>query len=276
MSFAKNIVVMAACAALLNVLDVSAAQTNVIVGDNFFNPRNVTITRNDAVRWVWGGSDEHSTTHSGSPRLWDSGVKRSGSFTNVFTATGTFPYFCTEHSSQTGSVIVQQGANTPPTVTITNPANNSVFAAPATFVLAASASDAGGSVAQLEFFRGTTSLGTDTSSPYSVNVSDLAAGTYTFSAVALDNGGARATNAISVSVVNAAAPQISSPQRVAPGQFRFSYSANAGLRYAVDASSNLTQWRGVVTNMATGPTVNVTNPASATAEFYRVRRLANP
>jgi plastocyanin len=273
MSFLKNLVVVAACAALLNVFDVSGAQTNVIVGDNFFNPRNVTITRNDAVRWVWGGSDEHSTTHSGSPRLWDSGVKRSGSFTNVFTTTGTFPYFCTEHGSQTGSVIVQQGANTPPTVTITNPANNSVFAAPAAFVLAASASDTGGSIAQVEFFRGVTSLGTDTSTPYSVNVSDLAAGSYTLSAVALDNGGARATNAISVLVVNAPAPEISSPQRVASGQFRFSHSADAGLRYAAEATTNFAQWRGVVTNMATGPSVNVTNPASATAEFYRVRRL---
>ena len=273
MSFVKKLVVMAACAALLNIFDVSGAQTNVIVGDNFFNPRNVTITRNDAVRWVWGGSDDHSTTHSGTPRLWDSGVKRSGSFTNVFTATGTFPYFCTEHGSQTGSVIVQQGANTPPIVTITNPPNNSVFAAPATFVLAASASDAGGSVAQVEFFRGTTSLGTDTSGPYSVNVSDLAAGSYTLSAVALDNGGARTTNAISVSVVNAPAPQISSPQRVSPGLFRFSHSANAGLRYAVDATTNLAQWRGVATNTATGPSVNVTNAASAAAEFYRVRRL---
>ena len=280
MLFAKTFVAIAAGAALLNGVHLSAATTNVIVGDNFFNPRNVTITVNDAVRWAWAGSSTHSTTHSGTPRLWDSGEKRTGSFTNIFTAAGNYPYFCTEHSSQTGSVIVQQGANTPPTVTITNPPNNAVFAAPATFVLRASASDAEGPIARVDFFRGTMLMGIDTTSPYSWTVSDLTAGTYTFEAVAWDSGGAptaaRATNTIIVLVVDAPAPQITNPQWVAPGQFQFSYSATPGIRYAVDSTTNLALWRSVATNTAAGSSVSVTNPASATSEFFRVRRLPNP
>jgi len=95
-----------------------------------------------------------------------------------------------------------QGGNTPPSVTITNPVNDAVFIAPATFTVDASASDPDGSVSQVQFLLDATSLGTDTVSPYSANVNNLAAGTYTLSAVAMDNQSARATNSITV-IVNA-------------------------------------------------------------------------
>lgn len=184
---------------------VRAADVAVQVGPGTsFSPRNVTINVNDRVVWTWAGSS-HTTTHNGVPRLWDSGVRSTGTFDRVFTTVGTFNYFCTVpgHAGfgQTGSVTVQ-GGNTPPTVTITNPVNDAVFIAPATFTVGASASDPGGSVSQVEFFRDSTSLGTDTVSPYSANVNNLAAGTYTLSAVATDNQSARVTNSIMV-IVNA-------------------------------------------------------------------------
>jgi hypothetical protein len=69
----------------------------------------------------------------------------------------------------TASVTVQ-AANVPPTVTITNPANGVVFGAPATFTLAARASDNGGSVTNVQFLQGTTLLGNRASQPYSVVV----------------------------------------------------------------------------------------------------------
>src|SRR6185503_10554531 len=52
------------------------------------------------------------------------------------------------------------------------------------------------------FFRDTTSLGVDTISPYSAEVTNLAAGTYAISAAATDNLGAKATNSITL-IVNA-------------------------------------------------------------------------
>ena len=184
---------------------VRAADVAVQVGPGTsYSPRNVTINVNDRVVWTWAGSS-HTTTHSGIPRLWDSGVRSTGTFDRVFTTVGTFNYLCTVpgHAGfgQTGSVTVQ-GGNTPPTVSITSPANNAVMIAPATFNVAASASDSGGSVSQVEFLRDTTSLGTDATSPYSAVVTDLAAGTYTLSAVATDNLGARSTNSITL-IVNA-------------------------------------------------------------------------
>ena len=50
--------------------------------------------------------------------------------------------------------------------------------------MSANAADANGSVTQVQFFRGTTSLGTDTSSPYSVTWTNAAAGSYAIKAVA--------------------------------------------------------------------------------------------
>jgi len=90
--------------------------------------------------------------------------------------------------------------NVAPAVSITNPVNNAVFTAPATFTLEASASDSNGSVTQVEFFNGAAPLGADTTSPYSAVVNELSAGTYTLSAIATDNEGAKSTNSITITV----------------------------------------------------------------------------
>jgi len=103
---------------------------------------------------------------------------------------------------QAATLTVNTGGNTPPTVGITSPTNGTVLTASASFTLAATASDPDGGVAQVEFFNGGSSLGVDASDPYSVAVNSLAAGSYTFSAVATDTLGAKATNSVSV-VVNA-------------------------------------------------------------------------
>jgi hypothetical protein len=88
----------------------------------------------------------------------------------------------------------------PPTVTITNPPNGAVFEPPASFTLGAAAADPGGSVTNVQFFLDATSLGNDTSSPYSVPVSGLVVGNYTLTAVASDDAGTHATNLIAITV----------------------------------------------------------------------------
>jgi hypothetical protein len=85
---------------------------------------------------------------------------------------------------------------------ITNPPDGSILTAPASFSIGALASDSDGSVSAVEFYRDGNSLGVDNTSPYSAAVTDLAAGNYTFAAVATDNLGARATNNIAL-IVNA-------------------------------------------------------------------------
>src|SRR5262249_16193101 len=54
---------------------------------------------------------------------------------------------------------VTVSVNAAPTVTLTSPTDGSAFAAPATITLTASASVAGGSVAQVDFYQGSTLLG---------------------------------------------------------------------------------------------------------------------
>ena len=93
--------------------------------------------------------------------------------------------------------------NTPPQVALTSPADGSTFTAPAAISLAATASDVDGSVAQVAFYRGTTLIGSDTTSPYSFAWSAALAGDYTITAVATDDRGASSTSsAVVVHVVD--------------------------------------------------------------------------
>jgi hypothetical protein len=86
-------------------------------------------------------------------------------------------------------------SNQPPTVSLSSPANGASYPALATIPLSASAADADGTVARVEFYAGSTLVGTDTSSPYSASWPNVSAGVYTLKAVAIDNTGASTTSA---------------------------------------------------------------------------------
>jgi hypothetical protein len=173
--------------------------------------------------------------------------------------------------------ITVQASNSSPTVALTNPPNNSVFSAPATIRLAASAADPGGSITNVQFFQGANSLGNKTVAPYSLFVSNLAASAYTFSAVASDNTGLKATNAVSVSVVQPVPVVLTNSQKPSAAQFRFDYSANAGLQYVIERSATLTGFTPLITNTAAASSVSFTDNAPAlSTNFYRVGRLPNP
>ena len=99
--------------------------------------------------------------------------------------------------------------NVPPTVSISGPTEAASFAAPADVTISATASDNGGTVTSVAFYANGALIGTDTSSPYSVPWSGVAAGSYTLTAVATDNDGATTTSApVHVSVVVNAAPTV--------------------------------------------------------------------
>ncbi len=85
--------------------------------------------------------------------------------------------------------------NVAPTVQLTAPGSGFTTAAPASITLAATATDADGSVAKVEFFEGATKLGEDTSSPYAFTWSNVAAGSYSLTAKATDNASAQTTSA---------------------------------------------------------------------------------
>jgi chitinase len=177
----------------------------------------------------------------------------------------------------TGAVVVAS-ANLPPTVAITNPAPGTVFAAPANVTIQASAAD-DGTVTNVQFLVGSTVFANDTSAPFSAVTNNLAAGSYSLSAIASDNNGATATNQIAISVVDPVPLRLSAPQPLPPSKFRFTYTANAGLSYMVQSSSNLLSpdWTTLATNTAAGGSIDFTDlNATIDGEFYRVGRLPNP
>ncbi|GIH02623.1 hypothetical protein Rhe02_06900 [Rhizocola hellebori] len=95
----------------------------------------------------------------------------------------------------------QSSGNRPPTVTLTSPGAGQLFTAPATVNFAATAGDPDGTVARVEFLNGSTVVGSDTSSPYTFAWMNVAAGTYSVSARAVDNlGAATTTTPISITV----------------------------------------------------------------------------
>ena len=166
----------------------------------------------------------------------------------------------------------------PPSITITNPPNNTFILPPASFTLSAAASDPDGLVTNVQFFKGATLLGNSTASPYSVSVINLPQGDYSFSAIAFDNDGLTATNSITVHVGNLP-PVISggSLQRPGPNTFQFSFSATVGSNYVVQRSIDLVNWIGIVTNIATNnPMPFLDNSATGPRGLYRVGRLPGP
>jgi hypothetical protein len=96
-------------------------------------------------------------------------------------------------------------SNLPPRVRLVSPCEGATYFAPANVGICAAASDPDGSVTGVEFFAGTQSLGVVTNSTVVTNRdgihnlfcftwTNVARGTYTLAAVAMDNGGATTTS----------------------------------------------------------------------------------
>src|SRR5204863_10182437 len=69
-------------------------------------------------------------------------------------------------------------ANQPPSVALTSPSTGSAFSAPAAIAMAAAASDPENRLARVDFYAGTTLLGSDTTAPYTFSWQSVPAGTY--------------------------------------------------------------------------------------------------
>jgi regulation of enolase protein 1 (concanavalin A-like superfamily) len=119
-------------------------------------------------------------------------------------ATGSPVYVGMAVASQTSSTatatidnvtVTAPGSNQPPTAALTAPANGATYNAPATIAMTATASDPDGSIARVDFYAGSTLLGSDTSSPYAFSWSGAPTGTHTLTAVARDNAGSSTTSA---------------------------------------------------------------------------------
>lgn len=180
-----------------------------------------------------------------------------------------------EKATNSVSIIV----DTPPVVAITNLASGLVLSAPANVAIKASASDAGGSVTNVQFLVGTTVLANQTTAPFAAVTNNLAAGSYTLSAIAADARGVTTTNAVAISVVTPLPLTVGGILQPSPTGFQFTYPANIGLTYIIQRATDLSvsNWVSLATNTATiNPSVFTDNSATNGGAFYRVERTANP
>jgi hypothetical protein len=113
-------------------------------------------------------------------------------------------------------------ANRAPNVSINTPAAHAEFDASASITISATAADADGSIARVEFFAGSTRIGEAVANPYTITWTNPPSGVYDLSAVATDNLGATAVSS-NVTVHVASALQ-SAPSVVAVPQCRGRFS----------------------------------------------------
>jgi len=110
------------------------------------------------------------------------------------------------------SVSVNPPNAVPPVVTLTAPVNGSTYTAPATVNLAATATDANGSVVRVDFYRGAALIGSDSVSPYAYTWVGVSSGTWQLTAQATDDEGASAVSSPVTIVVFA--PAVNDPPTV--------------------------------------------------------------
>lgn len=180
--------------------------------------------------------------------------------------------------SRVGTTVTPPVTNGPQ-VTLTSPGGGSSFEAPADVDITASATASTG-IARIDFFANNNSIGSATLAPYSVHWSGVAAGSYTITAVATDNGGRHTTSSAVTVTVNSPAPgtsvlsvQVNGNGTVQPN--RDGQTLQVGARYsmtAVPAAGNLfAGWTGGASSSAATLTFTMQDGMGLTANF-----LPNP
>lgn len=260
------------CAWLIMFAGVSlrAANFTVAASGVQFVPSSLTINVGDTV--TWNSLFSHTVTgDSPSDPFCGSASPPSGSCSVTFNTAGTFSYHCIPHGSfgMTGTVTVNAPA-APPSVSITNPPNNTLLAAPAAITLGVSAIDSDGTVVSVQLLTNGVAGPTDSAAPFSFTLNNLAAGNYALRARATDNQALNATSTpVNIRVVNR--PTLA----VTPGpdsSFVLRFNTVAGVNYVVEQSAGLTNFSAVRTNAGTGLPAEVAEMNAAPGQkFFRVR-----
>ena len=260
--------IIGAFTSLLLVLCPAPVKADVIVSVGLFSglsPDPVNIVVGEAVFWIDGdGFGPYSIFGFGPPFDTPGGIQ--------FLQPGSYQYF--DDLGDIGTVNVSP--NSPPSVTITNPAPDAVFIAPASFEFAADASDSDVGIFGVEFYVGTNHIDDVFFSPYVTSVTNLSAGAYVLTVIAYDLAGATATNSINITVQNTLPIQLTAPT-IAGNQFRFSATGlTAGKTNVLQSTTNLASsinWVSVATNVATGSSASYTNTVTGARRFFRLLQL---
>src|SRR6266516_2739834 len=220
----------------------------------FAFPGNQQITQGWSATWTQSGHNASAASLSWNSSLGTGGTADIG-FNASYSGSNAAP------ASFALNGVACTGPNQPPAVSLTSPAAGTHYTAPATIPLAASASDPDGTVARVEFYSGTTLLGTATTAPYTFTWSNVPAGSYSLTARAFDSAGASATSTVVAVTVDpptgpgivASASSLSVPE---------GGTATFGVRLAAQPRGNVT----VTVARTTGDT-DLTASAGASLTF---------
>ncbi len=201
----------------------------------FAAPATIAITAN-ATPGSSGSAIAKVDFYNGSALL---GTKTSSPYTFSWKKVAAGTYSLTAKATDKNGLAATSSAvtvisNKPPTVAITAPANNAVFTAPATIAITASATAASGNtIVNVDFYSGSTLLGTRTAGPYTFSWTSVAAGTYSLTAKAADNKGSVTTSkTVIVTVVAPPTVSITAPANnmvfSAPATIAITASATRG------------------------------------------------
>lgn len=163
------------------------------------------------------------------------------------------------------SVTVTAPANQFPTVALTAPAPGASIQVNTTATLAATASDPDGSVVTVGFYEGTTLIGTDATSPYSVSWTPTSTGSRTLTARATDNQGFTSTSAtVTVTVTPPAGQDTQAPVAALTSPADGSTGLTGTPTFQVNATDNVgvtsVEWQvdGEPVGQATAPPFSLT------------------
>jgi RHS repeat-associated protein len=132
---------------------------------------------------------------------------------NVSVATpGSYVFFARAFddlgiSTQSAPIAVTVSPDVAPVITLTAPTDGAKLKTPASITVSAAANDPDGTIARVDFFQNGTLVGSATQAPFSITLGSVRAGSYTFLARAVDDGGVTSDSA-PVSVTVAAGQQM--------------------------------------------------------------------
>src|SRR6266404_4749323 len=201
-------------------------------GATFIAPANITLTANASDS---DGSVSRVDFYQGLTLI---GTATTSPYTVTWNNVAAGSYSLTARATDnlganTASASVNITVNAPPSVSITTPSNGATFTAPANITITANASDSDGSISGVDFYQGTTLVGTATTSPYTISWNNVTAGGYTLTARATDNLGASSTSSpVSISVGSPPTVSVTTPTNGA------SFTAPANVTVTANASSS--------------------------------------
>jgi len=197
---------------------VTVSMTAPIAGSSFTAPASIALA---ATASTTSGSISKVDYYNGSTLVATSTTAPfAATWSNVAAGTYTLSAKVTTSGGQTAtsspiSVTVTAAAPQPPpppppsptvTTSLASPASGSTYVEPITIALAADATATSDTIAKVEFFNGTTLIGSDTTAPYGFTWSNVMAGTYAIAAKATTVSGATAMSAPATVTVAGTAP----------------------------------------------------------------------